>query len=125
MPSPILNEDEIVGRENSQIIPLNTSNPFGVIMQNWTVQLYPKIPQAGTVFYLCRPQTPVYDYDVVSGRVVVYDQPGSTQLEWADKDVGKIIIVALGFMGVNLRENEIVGWADAKEQRMLMTKDKA
>jgi hypothetical protein len=125
VPCPILNEDEIVGRENSQIIPLNTSNPFGVIMQNWTVQLYPKIPQAGTVFYLCRPQTPVYNYCIVSGRVIVYDANLSTQLEWADKDVGKIIIVALGFMGVNLRENEIVGWADAKEQRMLMTKDKA
>lgn len=122
---PILNEDEIVARENSQIIPLNTSNPFGVVVKNWAVQLYPKIPQAGTLFYLNRPQTPYFDYDVQSGRVIVYNEAESDQLEWADKDVGKIIIVAMNFLGINLREQDVIGWADQKEQRMLMTKDKA
>lgn len=119
---PVLNEDEIVPMENSQIIPLSTNNPFAVVMQNWNIQLYPKIPQAGTVFYLCRPATPFYKYSIVSGRVIVYNQGLSTQLEWADKDVGAIIIVALGFLGVNLREGDITGWADNKEQRMMLTK---
>jgi hypothetical protein len=122
LPCPVVNEDEIPAMENSQIIPNDTNNPFCVVMQNWTIQLYPKIPQAGTVFYLCRPQTPKYVYSVVSGRVVVYDAAASSQLQWADKDVGAIIIVAMNFLGVNLREADITGWADNKEQRMMFTK---
>jgi hypothetical protein len=124
VPCPSLNEDEIVARENSQIIPLNTSNPFVVTGQNWNGQLYPKVPQAGTLFYLSRPTTPFYSYTVVSGRVVVYDEDDSDQLEWADKDVGDIIIICLSYFGINLREQDIIGWADRKDQRILMTKDK-
>lgn len=119
---PTVNEDEIAALENSQIIPLNTSNPFGVIMQNWQHQLYPKTPQAGTMFYLSRPTPPKYVYTIEDGRVIMYNQDDSDQLEWADKDVGAIIIVAMNFLGVNLREPDIVGWADNKEQRMLFTK---
>lgn len=120
---PILNEDEIVGRENSQIIPCNTSNPFGQVVKNWGVQLYPQIPQAGRLLYLSRPDTPVYKYAVQSGRVIVYDQEDSTQLEWADKDVGEIILIALDYFGINLREADVQGWADRKEQRALMQKN--
>jgi len=123
VPCPILNEDEIVARENSQIIPLNTSNPFGQVVQNWNIQLYPQIPQAGRVLYLSRPATPVYNYNVVGGRVVVYNQGLSTQLEWADKDIGQIIMIALDYLGVNLREQDVIGWADRKEQRALMQKN--
>ena len=120
VPCPVVNEDEIVAMENSQIIPLSTSNPFCVVGTNWTVQLYPKTPQAGTVYYLNRPNTPQYVYSVVSGRVVVYNQGVSTQLEWADKDVGDIIVIALEFLGVNLRANDITGWAQNKEQRLAL-----
>lgn len=120
VPCPVVNEDEIVAMENSQIIPLSTSNPFSVIGENWQIQLYPKTPQAGTVYYLSRPDTPKYVYDVVSGRVIVYDPNDSTQLEWADKDVGDIVVIAMEFLGVNLRAQDITGWAQNKEQRLAL-----
>jgi len=120
VPCPVINENEIVAMENSQIIPLNTSNPFCVVGKNWTVQLYPKQPQAGTIYYLCRPDTPVYNYTIQNGRVVVYNAGASTQLEWADKDVGDIIVIAMEFLGVNLRAQDITGWAQNKEQRLAL-----
>lgn len=116
---PVVNEDEIVAMENSQLIPNNTTNPFCVIGTNWTVQLYPKIPQVGTIFYLCRPATPDFVYTNV-GRTITYNQDDSTQLEWADKDVGDIIVIAMEFLGVNLRAQDIVGWAQNKEQRLAL-----
>lgn len=117
VPCPVVNEDEIVAQENSQIIPLNTSNPFCVVGQNWNIQLYPKVPQAGTVFYLCRPATPKYQY-TTTGRVITYNSGTSTQLQWADKDIDDIIFVAMDFLGINLREQDVMGWATNKDARL-------
>src|SRR6185295_2912163 len=89
-PVPILNEDEKVARDNSQIYPPSLWDPYGMIVQNWDIQLYPKVPMAGTVFYLTRPPAPFYAYDIVSGRVPVYNPVDSVQLMWAEKDKNSI-----------------------------------
>lgn len=113
-PVPILNEDEKVARDNSQIYPPSMTDPFGVIVQNWNVQLYPAVPQAGVVSYLTRPAKPFFNYHIVSGRVIVYDPMGSVQLDWADKDQNSILIKALSTVGINVREQDIIQYAETK-----------
>lgn len=123
-PVPILNEDEKVARDNSQIYPPTTADPYGIIVQNWNVQLYPAVAQAGIVYYLTRPAAPKFNYVVVSGRVIVYNPVTSVQLAWADKDFNSILIKALSYIGINIREADLLQYAEMKSQQNLQTKDK-
>lgn len=118
-PVPLLNTDEKVARDNSQIYPPSLIDPYGVIVQDWNVQLYPAVPQAGIVYYLTRPQAPFFAYSVVSGRVIVYDPINSKQLEWADKDQNSILIKALSTIGINVREQDIIQYAEMKSGQNL------
>lgn len=118
-PVPLLNTDEKVARDNSQIYPPSLTDPYGVIVQDWNVQLYPAVPQAGVVYYLTRPQAPFFAYSVVSGRVIVYDPINSKQLEWADKDQNSIMIKALSTIGINVREQDIIQYAEMKSGQNL------
>lgn len=118
-PVPILNEDEKVARDNSQIYPPTTIDPYGMIVQNWNVQLYPAVAQAGMIYYLTRPAAPYYAYSVVSGRVIIYDPVNSVQLAWADKDQNSILIKALSYIGINIREQDVIQYAETKSQQNL------
>ncbi len=118
-PVPILNEDEKPARDNSQIYPPSTWDPYAMIVQNWDVQLFPAVPQAGVVYYLSRPPAPFFAYNVVSGRVIVYDPVNSIQLAWADKDQNSILIKALSTLGINVREQDIIQYAETKSQENL------
>lgn len=118
-PVPILNEDEKVARDNSQIYPPTLWDPYGMVVQNWDVQLFPAVPMAGKVYYLTRPVAPKFGYNIVSGRVIVYDPGSSTQLEWAEKDKNSILIKALSYIGINLREQDVIQYAEMKSGQNL------
>lgn len=119
---PFLNEDERTQRINSQIIPLSPSNPFAETMDTG-FQLYPKQPQLGTLTYLRRPKAPFFAYSTVRGRVLVYNQAGSTQLEWFDKDQNAVLIKALSSIGINTSEKDIQQFAETKDQQNINSKD--
>jgi hypothetical protein len=122
---PVLNEDEKVFRDNSQIIPVSALDPYAVIVQNRNIQLYPAAPQAGVLYYLSRPAAPVFGYSIISGRVIAYNPLTSTQLEWADNDVLAILIKAVNMLGINLGEQDLMQWSENKDQLNIMSpKDK-
>lgn len=118
-PVPIVNEDEKVARDNSQIYPPSLTDPYAMITQNWDVQLFPMVPQAGVMYYLARPAAPKFVYTIVSGRVPLYDPINSVQLQWADKDVNSILIKALSILGINVNEQSIIQYAEMKSQQNL------
>lgn len=118
-PVPILNEDEKVARDNSQIYPPSLWDPYGMVVANWDIQLYPKVPMAGIVYYLTRPAAPFYAYNIVSGRVPVYDPVASVNLEWAEKDKQSILIKALSYLGINISEQDIIQYAEMKNSQNL------
>lgn len=113
----IINEEELAIRTESQVVPVTLDDPIGVIKQNWDIQLYPAVPQSGILMYLREPVTPFFAYSVVSGRVIVYDQGASTQLEWSDKDVETILLIALNGLGINLSEADVLQWSELKTQQ--------
>jgi hypothetical protein len=116
-PVEIVNEEELVYRLNSQVVPVTVDDPVGVIKAEWDVQLYPAQPQAGIMMYLREPVAPYFAYSVVSGRVIVYNQGASIQLEWSDKDIESIILIALNGIGINLGEADILQWSEIKTQQ--------
>lgn len=115
-PVPILNEDEKVARDNSQIYPPTLYDPYALLVQDSDIQLYPAVPQAGTMVYLSRPVAPFFAYSLVSGRVIVYDPINSVQLAWNDKDMVSILVKALNFLGINLSEADILAYSEQKDQ---------
>lgn len=120
VPVELLNEAEVSYRRSSQLIPLSTKYPVGLLKSAGTdkkFQIYPASVSAGTVYYLRRPVAPEFSY-TVSGRTITYDQPGSTQLEWDDPNIEKIIFKALGLLGINLQAGEVIQVADAKDKQI-------
>lgn len=116
-PVEIVNEEELVNRLNSQVVPVTVNDPIGLIKENWNVQLYPAQPMAGMMMYLRAPVAPYFSYSLVSGRVIVYDPMTSVQLEWSDKDIETILLIALNGLGINLSEADVLQWSELKTQQ--------
>lgn len=117
---PILNEDEIDFRTNSQVLPM-AQYPFGELVANWNIQLYPQVPATGAISYFFRPPKPFYSYTVVSGRVIVYNASLSTQLLWGDDEIQSLIIKTLETIGINLTAADLTQWAGQKDQQNLLS----
>ncbi len=51
-PVEVVNEEELVYRLNSQVVPVTVNQPIAVIKEDWKIQLYPEQAQAAVVMYL-------------------------------------------------------------------------
>lgn len=106
-PVKMINEDERAIRLNSQVDPVTVTSPVGEQTAPRYIRLYPQSGYTGTVTYFRRPVAPIFAYTVISGRVIVYDQAASTQLEWRVTEIIPICLKALRSMGINLTDGEI------------------
>ncbi len=79
-----------------------------------TFRLYPASAYNGNVTYLTRPVKPVFGYNVISGRVIVYNPNTSTQLQWRQSELSLVIIKSLSGIGINIGSEAIQGWAQVK-----------
>lgn len=116
-PVEIINENQLAIRLNSQVCPVTIYDPIGTILNDYDIQLYPKVVHGGYLHYLRRPAKPFFSYTLVSGRVIVYDVDTSTQLEWGEKDFKSIALIALEELGINLSEADLIQWGAAKNQQ--------
>lgn len=112
----ILNEEELIERLESQVIPVSADDPIGIMNKQNKIQLFPETPKAGGCFYLRRPAKPVFGY-TQSGRTVTYNSVTSTQLEWKQSDIQNIIVIALQYLGINLSAQDVVQFAEVKSQQ--------
>jgi hypothetical protein len=115
-PVEVLNEEELVSRLESQVCPVSLTGPICVMNSNNKIQLFPDVPQSGRVYYFKRPNAPVYSF-TLNGRVVQYNASGSTQLEWRDSEINNIISIALGYLGINMKSEEIIQFGEIKNQQ--------
>lgn len=113
-PLMLANEDERANALNSQLNPVSSTAPLGEQVAPRTFRLYPAAAYNGNVTYLRRPVKPVFDYTIISGRVIVYNPSGSTQLEWRDSEINTIMIKALASLGINLSDQELGQFAELK-----------
>ena len=113
---PMVNEDVRASRLNSQIDPPTEFDPFGEQTGIGAFRLYPTALYNGTVTFLRRPVAPVFGYNVISGRVIVYDPNTSTQLEWPEQWQNAVLIKALSSIGINLSDQQVSQYAEMKTQ---------
>ena len=109
----ILNEEELVERLESQVLPVSLDEPICIMNSQRKIQLFPEQPQSGKVYYFKRPAAPKFAY-TQSGRTVTYDPNTSVQLEWNPADINNIIVEALAYYGLNLNSAEVMQFAQAK-----------
>ena len=107
------NEAEWINAIKSQLRPATIQKPAAKIIAG-QMELYPKKPNAGILNYIKKPNAPVYSYTQV-GRVITYHANTSTQLEWLDLQIPKVIMAALSYIGINLNEQQITAFSEAKE----------
>lgn len=112
----ILNEEELIERLESQVIPVGADDPIGIMNKQNKIQLFPETPKAGGCFYLRKPVKPVFGY-TQSGRTVTYSSGTSVQLEWRQSDIQNIIVIALQYLGINLSAQDVVQFAEVKSQQ--------
>lgn len=128
-PVQMVTEDELVYRQNSQVVPVTAYDPVALMKggaptltdSGWEIQLYPAQPMAGILTYLRSPVAPYFSYSVLSGRVIVYDPLLSVQLEWSDKDIVSILLIALNMLGINISEQDILQYSEMKVQQNFNT----
>lgn len=113
-PLMLVNEDERANALNSQLNPVSSTSPLGEQVAPRTFRLYPASAYNGNVTYLRRPVKPVFDYTIISGRVIVYNSSASTQLEWRESEINTIMIKALASLGINLSDQELGQFAELK-----------
>lgn len=109
--APITNRDEIANRLNSQIDPVSVTSPIAEMIGTRSIRLYPKQPNTGLVSYLRRPAAPIYAYTIISGRVIVFDEGASTNLEWPEDFQNMVYLKALEIVGVNLSAQDLSQYA--------------
>lgn len=115
-PVKMINEDERAIRLNSQVDPVTITSPVGEQTAPRYFRLYPISGYTGTVTYFRRPIAPVFAYNVISGRVIVYNQAASTQLEWRVTEVVPLLLKALRSVAPNLTDNDIAEFANMATQ---------
>jgi len=112
----LFNEDEIAERLDSQVLEPTVTDPIAQETVRGTIQLYPKTVLTGFCTYLRRPKPPVFVY-TMDDKTIVYDQGASTQLEWTESNINKILVKALNMFGVNLSDEMLIQYTEMKNQQ--------
>lgn len=111
----IVNDDELAERISSQLLPISEV-PVAQWVGKGKMQLWPKAASAGYVSYLKYPEKPSFVYNT-SGREIIYDAVGSTQLEWDEVNINKIIHKALSYLGINLDSDKLINYVEQFNQQ--------
>ena len=109
----VLNEEELIERLNSQVIPVTSDDPICIMNSNNKIQLFPDVPQSGGIYYFRRPAVPKYNY-TLSGRTETFVSTGSQDLEWREFDILNIITIALSYYSIRLSAEQVLQFAELK-----------
>ena len=121
---PFPNEVERTRRLRSQTGPVTASSPIGEWAGDGVIQLWPKVANQGTASFLRRPVKPNFVYSLISGRVIVYDNASSTNLEWKEQDLNAVLLKTLSTLGINLKAEDIAMYAEQKTAQNFANQNK-
>ena len=112
----IVNESELSYILESPIMAPTITRPIAVLgnvggtvnsiaVSTQKIQLFPETGMSGTLYYFRRPATPNY-VETVSGRTRTYDSGASTQMEWGDVAITRIVERALKILSTHLKDGD-------------------
>ena len=117
---------EIVKPENvnkvlrSSLVKPSIEFPVGLIQKSASgksrIKVFPDEIRNIVYYYYGMPNTPRWDYVTIAGKPV-YNPSSSVQSSFNSRVHGELVIKVLEYLGVNLREAEVVQYANAKENQ--------
>jgi len=111
-PVEILREEEFESRLGNYTKSPTTNNPIGVIRSNG-IHIRPITITAVDFSYYRWPIDPEFGYTEGDGYIT-YDSSTSVEYEWPADEHITLVRMMLQYIGVNLREADIVNYSDAK-----------
>ena len=111
----VIPDDKLAYRLSSRIVEPTRQQPVCVLYDNF-IQFYPE-NLVGIVFtYLRQPKVPRWGFTVINGREV-YDAANSVDWEFPDEVHNEICMKVLSYVGIKLRENDLLQYAELKNQQ--------
>ena len=116
----MVTESEIGDILGSELVAPTGSYPYGVLTTypdtvnafdvtgKKKIQVYPKDELEAVVRYIRRPATPLLSYTLV-GRALTYSAILSTQMEWGDQSIDRIISRAASILSKEIHRRDIAG----------------
>jgi hypothetical protein len=86
------------------------------VMYDDSIQFYPENIGVVDFTYLRKPVNPVWAYTLQNGRPV-YDPINSVNLEAPEEAVNEIVMMCASYLGMNLRENDLIQYSEMKQQK--------
>jgi hypothetical protein len=111
----ILRETEGTARRSNYTKAPSTKYPIG-IMRSTGIQIYPITITSVDFAYWRWPAEPIFAYNQFPGYIT-YNAADSTEFEWPVDVHMDLVRMILEYMGVNLREADIVQYANTKIQQ--------
>ena len=117
-PVEIVSLGELYSRRKSSLVPPQPDFPVGIIEANGVRIYNSNVGASNTSFvaklsYIKKPSDPSWAYSTVNS-IEIYDSSSSTQLTLSDSTHKEVANRILGYIGVNLRESEIITYSEAK-----------
>jgi len=113
----LIDEDELWSVMDSEIVAPTSDHPVAILagaggtvnshdINNHKIQYFPEEGIYVTYWYLRRPAAPSMSY-TMSGRTFTYDSAASTQMEWPDLHIERIIQRAVALLSKNMQRRDI------------------
>jgi len=109
----IIKDSELAVLTSSQINYPTHKHPVAVLRAK-DFELYPSSIHRAKLDYIREPLTPEWKYTMVSERPV-YDSANSIDVDAPPKAFIEISMIALEYMGIHIRENELIQFAAMQE----------
>lgn len=116
IPKPVerLTEAEYSDRAGNYTKQPTLENPVCIFRDNG-VAIYPAAIDSVDLSYVRYPNEPVFDYDLSPGYIT--DGGASVNYEWGDHLFMDLTRMILGYVGINLREEQVQQYAEMHKQQ--------
>ena len=108
----ILRESQMAERRGNYTKRPTTQNPCGVVRVDG-IHIYPTTITLVDFYYFRWPTDPVFGYTQADGYITE-DVGASTQFEYTKDEHYTLVKMILSLVGINLRENDLIGYAEKK-----------
>ncbi len=111
-PVEILRESQMAERRGNYTKQPTTKDPCGVMRLDG-IHIYPTTITAVNFYYFRFPTDPVFAYTLGDG-FITYDSANSVEFEWPEDEHMTLVKMMLSYIGVNLREADIVNYSEKR-----------
>lgn len=117
LPIEVVDEEKEYYKLSSVIVPPTREYPI-VVFKNTYMQFYPINLGRVQMTYLRQPERAVWAYTMVNNRPV-FNSAASVNLNWPDIAINDIVIRACSYIGISIKDADLVAYTQTKTQEGL------